>query len=189
MSVLSPFGMANGFASGINDKGQVVGGVYSTLIKPSYLHAYLYNPPMLSDLGTLPGGSYSGGWAINALGAVVGYSDTGTAINHNRVFRFDSGMMYKLDDFGGQYAEAYGINDNGEIVGDDDVPPDPANPQGRHVFITKGHGTEVWDVNDYLDPAQQWILVYATAINNKGHFVGTGEHQGVGHAFLTIPQD
>src|SRR5689334_12832658 len=69
----------------------------------------------LTDLGTLAGGDGSSyPTAINNLGQVVGYSDTDTS---PRAFVYSNGVMTDLGSPNGRSTYAYGINDNGSIVG------------------------------------------------------------------------
>ena len=68
-------GGASSTASGINDKGQVVG---SSQVAGGSNHAFLWDSAAgMRDLGTLPGGSSSGGSGINICGLVAGQSDFG----------------------------------------------------------------------------------------------------------------
>jgi probable HAF family extracellular repeat protein len=73
-------GYSNSYASGVNERGQVTG--YSSNNNPDVL-AFLYSDGTLQDLGTL-GGAESAGYAINAIGEVVGFSLD--AANANQVF-------------------------------------------------------------------------------------------------------
>ena len=55
----------------------------------------------MQDLGTL-GGTYSGGFAINASGQVTGYADTaGDGLYH--AFLWDGTTMQDLGTLGGTY--------------------------------------------------------------------------------------
>jgi probable HAF family extracellular repeat protein len=59
------------FATGINDRGEVVG---SSVVEENTSHAFLWRRGHLTDLGTL-GGPNSGAAGINDHGEVVGTSD------------------------------------------------------------------------------------------------------------------
>src|SRR5215831_14582818 len=64
-----------GYATGVNDSGQVT-GLIQLPGRPS-VDAFLYQDGTLTDLGGLPGFSnmpYSIGWAINNSGTIVGES-------------------------------------------------------------------------------------------------------------------
>jgi probable HAF family extracellular repeat protein len=71
----------------------------------------------MTDLGTLPGDSYSCAYGINEKGQVGGESHTGTGDGH--AFLWENGVMTDLGTLPGDlYSCAYGINDNGQIVGE-----------------------------------------------------------------------
>src|SRR5215211_2000108 len=59
-------------ASGINDRGQVVG--QSDVPSGAGHHAFLWEKGKMTDLGTLPGSSLSNALDINDRGQVVGSS-------------------------------------------------------------------------------------------------------------------
>src|SRR5215469_18146719 len=65
-------GDIDGFASGINDAGQVVGGSGNCFLT---LHALLWQRGMVTNLGNLGGALFSQASAINHRGQVVGASD------------------------------------------------------------------------------------------------------------------
>ena len=107
------------FGYSINNAGQVAG--FSWTVGTSSPHAFLYSNGQMMDLGTLPGYSAgSSGQAINNAGQVVGYSsapDTGA----RHPFLYNNGQMSDLNSLidpalGLTLVEAYGINDNGQIV-------------------------------------------------------------------------
>jgi probable HAF family extracellular repeat protein/YVTN family beta-propeller protein len=68
----------------------------------------------VTNLGTL-GGLTSTATAVNALGQVVGYSETATGETH--AFLFSGGTMSDLGTLGGAYSVATGINASGQVVG------------------------------------------------------------------------
>jgi probable HAF family extracellular repeat protein len=88
------------------------------------------------DLGTLPGGTYSEGFAINSPGQIAGAADTPSASQHAFIWtpanaNGTTGSMTDLGTMtGGTYSEAVGINNTGQVTGD----ADPA-PGGEHAFI------------------------------------------------------
>ena len=70
----------------------------------------------MTNLGTLPGGTYSIATGINDRGQVVGYS---TLPNNNiyHAFLYSGGEMTDIGTLGGTHSKANGINDSGQIVG------------------------------------------------------------------------
>jgi probable HAF family extracellular repeat protein len=67
-------------ATGINDRGQVVG--FSNTASAD-THAFLFENGAMVDLGTLPGGRSSRAFGINNRGQVVGSSSSATSpFNH-----------------------------------------------------------------------------------------------------------
>jgi probable HAF family extracellular repeat protein len=116
-----------GEATAINDKSQIVGYEF---VEPDgaggygAVHAFLYSAGKITDLGALPGSTYSSSSAnsINKFAQIVGVSYTATSYTS---FLYQNGVMYDLaalisptDPHKGliQFeGDAY-INDNGVIV-------------------------------------------------------------------------
>ncbi|MGR6316522.1 PKD domain-containing protein [Micromonospora soli] len=118
----------------LNDKGQVVGRTIVVRRDGSKTaRAFLWEDGTMRNLGTLPcttsdgedGQCVSFAGDINNAGVVVGTSEE---VNHGsdhkdgwHAFRWADGRMTALpsmpDAVGGGFASAYGINDDGEIVG------------------------------------------------------------------------
>lgn len=105
-------------ASGINDKGDVVGDSQIGPEHGSSFHAFLYHDGKMIDLGTLPGHSGSTANAINDSGEIVGASDSDA-------FLYVNGTMYNLNSLidssdpligSVQLQQADGINSSGWIA-------------------------------------------------------------------------
>jgi probable HAF family extracellular repeat protein len=121
MQDLGTLGEAGSQALAINDNGQIA-GFLETFSNGS--HAFLWLPgdayglpAGLNDLGTLPGGTDSRALAINNLGQVAGWAITSSPSTH--AFYWD-GVLHDLHDLGDPVegdSQAYGINDNGQVVG------------------------------------------------------------------------
>src|SRR6266704_2464509 len=69
----------------------------------------------VTDLGTLGGDLTSRAFAINALGQVVGYSNTASGAKH--AFLWANGTMQDLGTLGGEVSGASGINRLGQVAG------------------------------------------------------------------------
>jgi probable HAF family extracellular repeat protein len=104
-------------AAAINQAGQIVG---SGRIQ-ARTHAFMFYNGNVTDLGTLPGGTFSFAYDINEAGDIVGRSETSRPdVSH--AFLYTQGVMIYLNDLmptGSRWEllAAYGINDRGQIVG------------------------------------------------------------------------
>jgi probable HAF family extracellular repeat protein len=121
---MNNLGGSSSTASAINDSGQSAG--QSTFA--GNLRAFRTDPngsiTSGSNLGILPGGSFSIGLGINASGQVVGYGDTSTPNGtETHAFRTtSSGGLNAASDLGVlsgmNGSRAFGINSSGQAVGD-----------------------------------------------------------------------
>ena len=132
---LGSLGLGETVGSAINATGQVTGYSYlSTLVPtpacpPVYgnnkkncvehpWHAFAYSNGQMTDLGTVGGGNFSAGSAINRSGWVAGGSATknggSDAFLWNGQKMIDLGGLAPL---AGSDSRANGINDNGQAVG------------------------------------------------------------------------
>src|SRR5882724_11467827 len=71
----------------------------------------------ITDLGTLPGSSYSTGFGINASGQVSGVAAAaGNSVQH--AFLYNSGTIQDLGTLpANNFSQAWAINDIGQVVG------------------------------------------------------------------------
>jgi probable HAF family extracellular repeat protein len=133
----------------------------------------------VTDLGVLGGDISSLGDAINSSGQVAGCSDMSTdagvlcegqSPGHAFLWGATSGMQDLGTLNASSYARAWGINDDGEIVGD----------SGSDAFIwTSRTGMK------QLPRLPGGIGGFALAVNNSGVIVGSSTSQlGVSHAVL-----
>jgi probable HAF family extracellular repeat protein len=159
------FGNSNAF--GINSAGQVVGDARPD---QNYTRAVLFGGGSVTDLGVLPGGTNSFGTAINASGAVVGYS---TSETQYRAFIYDEGVMTALGTLGGPQSFGYGINDAGQVVGHSQIAGG-----ALHAFLYSGGSmADLGTLGGAFSEAYD--------INSAGQVVGRAERaDGAVHAFL-----
>jgi probable HAF family extracellular repeat protein len=180
-------GLSN--ASDINDSGQIVGSAQN---RPA-----LYSRSGgLQNLGTF-GGEEGIATAINNLGQVVGWADTGETYagdprecpcNITRAFLYDgSGTLQDLGTLGGPISRAIDINNLGQIVGD------ASNVEGSNVTVPFVYSDgRMRNLNDLIPANSSWYLSSVEGINNAGQIVGTGtiqdpERNYPVHAFLLNP--
>jgi probable HAF family extracellular repeat protein len=169
-------------ASDINNRGEVVGQATG----PNFRHAYSWTKSGgIRDLGNLDGDrlSLSGAEGINDQGQIVGASysrDLGTT---HAVYFGPSGVI-DLGTLGG-LSDAHAVNNLGQVVGDS------YGAFGHHAFLTDLSGGPMVDLNTLIPPDSGWTLFEATAINDAGQIVGTGQLPGydIIHAYLLTPEE
>jgi probable HAF family extracellular repeat protein len=173
-----------GSAYGINDSGQVTGGHWAA---NGQAHAFrtsatgtLADPGV--DLGTL-GGTRSVGTGINASGQVVGYSTNAAGQGH--AFRTTANGL--VGDAGSDLGTLPGDDQSGAqainaleyVVGESEN----SNTRSGHAFL---YTTQMWDLNDLIEPGTGWVLKIANGINDLGWITGeSAAYRG----FLLIPVD
>jgi uncharacterized membrane protein len=135
----TPLGRANGFNSSygtaINDAGHAVGYVDNFGVGPT--RGFFFDGANLTALGVLVGGDESFANGINNLDRIVGDSNTSPGGTPHAVIYDANGVAVDLTGLltgpgsaGWQLESAYGISDNGLIVGFG------LNPQGLvHAFL------------------------------------------------------
>ena len=170
---LGTLGGSNSYAFSINDAGAITGFSETTGTDPlggEAEHAFLYTTSMV-DLGTLPGDADSAGIAINSSGNIAGIAapeggagGTGGGGEHGIYIQPSAETITDLgtlDNSGPNISYAYGINDDGDIVGysfeNFDIPQSPFIWTGASM-VPDGSTSE-----------------YALAINDSG--VGVGSQQ------------
>ncbi len=109
----------------INGRGTVVGAADTSIFDAAcgcfVFHAFRWENGVLTDLGTLPGGSDSVAATINSAGSIVGLATNGV-IDPLTGPQFDAvlwkdGQIIDLGNLGGSFAVAIDISNRGQIVG------------------------------------------------------------------------
>ena len=168
---------------GVNASGQVAGGA---TVGPSlgfYLdtpkHAFLSGPHggALQDLGTLPGGSGSLGYAVNDRGEVAGYSDVAGGVGHAFLSAPNGGALKDLGTLpGGDFSGGHGVNASGQVVGQ------ATTASGSyHAFLSGPDGGALQDLGTLPGDVRS----KGFAVNASGQVVGLSESRnGETRAFL-----
>jgi probable HAF family extracellular repeat protein len=118
--------------------------------------------------------------ALNDAGQCAGVShnsDTGRV----EAFRQEGGTRTLLGTLGGAFSIARGLNNRGDVVGGSLTEGD----EKFHGFIYRDR--QLRDLNDFLNPAMEWELLQALAINNHGEIIAIGCHDGEDRIVLLRP--
>jgi len=175
----------SGFAAGVNEQGQIVGGV--TWLNSVIQYSFVYQKGATTDLPALGStGEPGAATAINNRGEIVGFS----GFQPERCFLYSHGLIQDLGNFGGTESAPTAINDAGEIVG---YSTTVSNVEMRAFLYSEGRMIDLGGLpgvhpspftnSAYGDQIQ--LTSHATAINNWGEIVGSAlAANGATHAFL-----
>lgn len=163
---LGTLGGRSSSARAINDSGLVAG---ESTDRYGNLRAFLYSNGAMQDLGTL-GGRESAVYAINSSGGILGASLL-PGDQYYHAFLFSNGRMVDLGTLGGRSSTGYDLNNFGDVVGETD------HASGAVVPFLWRNGSMI-DLNTLLPPNSGWRLATARYINDAGHVVGFGLHNG-----------
>ena len=174
----------------INDAGDVAGTCYGSCNNNSpHPSAFKWSPSsgvrLLVPAAMATGGSEA--LAINGPGVVVGRFatyDPSTGISTYGVFRWSPGLGVQDLRAPAGFPEHLDINSSGDILITLNLPAG-----GRVPFLYRDG--EWVDINTLLPPDADFILQFATAINDSGQIVGHGTrglwHQEEGRGYLLTP--
>jgi probable HAF family extracellular repeat protein len=173
-------------ASGINDRGQVI-GVSGTCAAPTS-RGVLWQDGTVTDLGDLGGVLNTLPYAINSSGDVVGQSDlTGDTTLHAFLWTKTGGMRDLGTLPGDPASSAFGISDDGQVVGGSCV--DASFSNCRAFLWQNGVMT---DLNTLVRPGSTPLyLFFGNDINDDGEIAAYAYDRSNGqfHAALAIPCD
>ena len=180
MKNLGGFGGTCTLASGLNDRGQVVGT--SFVSGDLAFHPFLWDGHKLQDLPTLGGTSGTAG-ALNDAGQAVGSANLpGDQQFHAALW--NNGVITDLGVLSGdEVSFAQSVNSKGQIVGSS------MNIDFTQIraFLWEDGGPMV-DLNTLIPPGATLRLVVPGTINDRGEIAGKGvDANGDEHAFLLIP--
>lgn len=183
MTQLPTLGGTNGFATGINARGQAVGWAETPVHDPTcdptgdqvlQFHAVQWNTRSgaVTALAPWPGDSASAATAINDRGQVVGISgECDVAVGRRSAIRavlWDHGQMVDLGSLGGDFWHTpMALNERGEVVGFSNPPGGALDGSDLHAFHwTRRGGME--DLGKLAADASSQAL----GINARGQIVG-----------------
>ena len=163
----------NARATDINTLGQVAAEWESTR---NYPVAAVWDPATgARELAGLPMSVFSGAYALNDVGQVVGYSDYGDEMA--RPVLWDGGQVIDLGALHPHVSHSYAwdINNAGQVVGEAGGP-----------FLWEAGVMR--NLNDLVSQGSGLTLTYAMAINDSGQIVArAADAQGVGRVVLLNP--
>jgi probable HAF family extracellular repeat protein len=186
MQELPPLpGDSTSAATAINDKGQVVGisGACGIAVGDvSAAHSVIWENGVPTRIGDFGGHTWNTPTAINNDGVVVGFSlpadKEGTRFYRAFVWTREAGTRM-LDQIEGDVrSAAFGINDDGQIVGFSRT----AGAVLRAVLWENADAT-IQNLNDLVSSDSPYLLI-AGDLNNSGRIAG---YTGDGFAFLATP--
>ena len=181
MSPLPTLGGPNGFATGVNARGEVVGWAENTVHDPTcketqklQFRAVLWNPKRNTkqELRPYPGDSTSAATAINDRGQVVGISgECDVAVGRRSAMRavlWENGVPRDLGNLGGDFWHTpMAINDRGDVVGFGNPPGGDIDANDLRAFLwTRAGGIH------NLGKLDADGLSQALDINARGQIVG-----------------
>lgn len=166
--------------------------------------AAIWESGMLSALPTLPDGHNSQAYFANNEGEIIGLSETGTqdltctSATPFQTYRFEavkwepSGEIVPLPPLPGDTVSfGFGINDNGQAVGNSGLCSNTSVPPVSPASI-EAHGV-LWDADgtphQLATPAgSTGVMTSPTSINNQGEVVGNSAmSDGTIHSFIWEP--
>lgn len=193
MTGLPTLGGDQGFAAGVNNRGQVVGWAETRVIDPTcndpqvlQFRAVLWEPKegRTRELPPYPGDSTSAATAINERGQVVGISgECDIAVGRfsaRRAVLWDKDSVVDIGNLGGtSWHTPMAINDRGDIVGFSNPPGDPLGEFIARAFLWTRNGG-IQDLGRLPGDSTSQAL----SINSRRQVVGVSTRGNVNRGFL-----
>lgn len=181
MRALPTLGGTHGFATGANDRGQVVGWAENTVHDPTCVppqvlqfRAVVWGPRegQIRELPPLPGDTVSAATAINDRGRVAGISglcdDAVGKFSAIHAVVWERGVPTDLGNIGGgAWNTSMAINRRGDVAGFGNVSATPAGEFNGHAFLW----TEEDGIRD-LGTLPGDVLSQAYGLNDRRQVVG-----------------
>jgi probable HAF family extracellular repeat protein len=176
----------DGFAFGINDRGQAVG--YSGNCSFA-THAVVWKNNTAVVLQDLGGTKSNVAYVINNRGQIAGKVRSADGTTYVAALWQPDGTLTNLGILPGDFAAfATGINDRGQVVGNNF----DSNFNWSHGFIWQ-NGV-MTDLNTLIPADSNLFIISASNVNERGQISGmasvvSGPHTGEIHAYLLTPAD
>jgi probable HAF family extracellular repeat protein len=199
MTALPTLGGNNGFATGVNNRGQIVGWAENathdaTCVSPQVLQfeAVVWGPRkgQMRELPPLAADQDGAATAINDKSQVVGISgicqNAVGALSAKHALLWENGIPTAIGNLGGAgWNTPMDINNRGQVVGFSDLPGDEnaANPNFHAFLWTKEGG-----IQD-LKTLPRDAISEALGINERGQVVGLSFTAGFASSRAFIWQD
>lgn len=166
-TVLPPLPGLDCAASGMNASGDVVGTCQS--------RAVVWHNGVPRAIDPLPGGTWTSGIGINALGVVTGMSNSASSGAQPQTFVTTPGGLLNVDPMNGANVDSLGITDSGAVFANINksgggratdwyvamLAPDPKSPgRYRETALPKSNATT------------KFPWTFGVAINNLGQVIG-----------------
>jgi|GEM_PF-6691019 len=178
-------GDASSDASGINDKGWIVGYSHGVTWRP-----FLYRDDKMTELPTPKGFSAAGAFRINDRGVIVGWCRN----RFQQACTWIDGRPNLLGILPGQdLSEAKAINSEGDIVGKSGPVVPSAGDGGIPKQFYASHAVlwthgQMIDLTEIVKKIRLDVSAYdAVAINDKGQIVGSARVKWKSYCYILTP--
>lgn len=179
-------------ADAINDRGQVAGFAPGAVAGAGAVgQAALWTPfgrgYLATGLDRLAPGRFARAYDVNAGGTTVGEAarDNGAGVSVTRAVRWDGTAVQELPGVDAyRFTRANAVSNSGDIVG---------HATGFLGFATLDGAAVLWrsgaayDLNDFVNQADGFVLRSAEAVDERGRIVGLGTVDGQTRGFLLTP--